>query len=155
MTLLARTTTAASPKRPLLWRGRETTPQRGVGPRGNPPPLTLVAWGTTHEPCLAHLLGAQQHQPHAHGGPPPATARKKRRPPVNPIVFAMRHPVTMLMLVVALIGGGALALNRMRIDIFPPINQPQIFVFVNFGGYDPGQIEGIIVNQFELEFQYG
>jgi multidrug efflux pump subunit AcrB len=60
----------------------------------------------------------------------------------------------MLMLVVALIGGGALALNRMRIDIFPPINQPQIFVFVNFGGYDPGQIEGIIVNQFELEFQY-
>jgi multidrug efflux pump subunit AcrB len=73
---------------------------------------------------------------------------------VNPIVFALRHPITTLMLVVALVGGGALALNRMRVDIFPPINQPQVFVFVNFGGLDPGQMEGLIVNQFELEFQY-
>jgi multidrug efflux pump subunit AcrB len=73
---------------------------------------------------------------------------------VNPIVFAMRHPITTMMLVVALVGGGALALNRMRIDIFPPINQPQIFVFLNFGGLDPGQMEGILVNQFELQFQY-
>jgi multidrug efflux pump subunit AcrB len=73
---------------------------------------------------------------------------------MNPIVFALRHPITTLMLVVALVGGGALALNRMRVDIFPPINQPQVFVFVNFGGLDPGQIEGLIVNQFELEFQY-
>jgi multidrug efflux pump subunit AcrB len=73
---------------------------------------------------------------------------------VNPIVFALRHPITTMMLVVALIGGGALAVNRMRIDIFPPINQPQIFVFLNFGGLDPGQMEGLLVNQFELEFQY-
>ena len=43
---------------------------------------------------------------------------------MNPIVFALRHPITMIMLVVALVGGGALALTRMRIDIFPPINQP-------------------------------
>jgi multidrug efflux pump subunit AcrB len=73
---------------------------------------------------------------------------------VNPIAFAMRHPITTLMLAVALVGGATLALNRMRIDIFPPINQPQIFVFINYGGYDPGQIEGLLVNQFELELQY-
>src|SRR5262245_42388588 len=59
-----------------------------------------------------------------------------------------------MMLVVALVGGGAVALTRMRIDIFPPINQPRVFVFLNFGGYDPGQMEGILVNQLELEFQY-
>jgi multidrug efflux pump subunit AcrB len=73
---------------------------------------------------------------------------------VNPVTFAMRHPITTMMLVVVLVGGGALALGRMRIDIFPPINQPQIFVFINYGGYDPGQIEGLLVNQFELEFEY-
>ncbi|MDB5310903.1 MAG: czcA 6 [Gemmataceae bacterium] len=73
---------------------------------------------------------------------------------MNPIVFALRRPVTTLMLVVALVGGGALALTRMRVDIFPPINQPQIFVFVNYGGYDPGQMEGLLVSQFELWFQY-
>ncbi len=73
---------------------------------------------------------------------------------MNPIVFALRHPITTVMLVVALVGGGALALYRMRIDIFPAINQPQIFVFVNYGGMDPGQMEGLEVTQFELWFQY-
>jgi multidrug efflux pump subunit AcrB len=73
---------------------------------------------------------------------------------VNPIVFALRHPITMIMLVVALVGGGALAVNRMRVDIFPPINQPKIYVFVNYGGYDPGQMEGLLVSPFEFWFQF-
>src|SRR5262245_48987484 len=60
----------------------------------------------------------------------------------------------MIMLVVALVGGGVLALTRMRVDIFPPINQPKIFVFVNYGGYDPGQMEGLLVSPFEFWFQF-
>src|SRR4051812_20767843 len=73
---------------------------------------------------------------------------------MNPIVFAMRHPVTTLMLVVALISGGSLGLNRMRVDIFPSLNTPRVYVFLQFGGMSPGQMEGLIVNQFELTFQY-
>ena len=73
---------------------------------------------------------------------------------MNPIAFAMQHPVTTLMMVVALLAGGLLALSRMRVDIFPPINQPQIYVVCNYGGMDPSQMEGLIVNQFELAFQY-
>ncbi len=73
---------------------------------------------------------------------------------MNPIVFALRHPITMIMLVVALVGGGALALTRMRIDIFPPINQPSIYVFTNYGGYDPYQMEGLLVSPFEFWFQF-
>src|SRR5271166_4008926 len=73
---------------------------------------------------------------------------------MNPIVFALRHPITMIMLVVTLIGGGALALTRMRIDIFPPINESSIYVFTNYGGYDPFQIEGLLVSPFELWFQF-
>src|ERR1700689_4583757 len=76
---------------------------------------------------------------------------------MNPIVFALRHPITMVMLVVTLVGGGSLALfgpNSMRIDIFPPINQPSIYVFTNYGGYDPGQMEGLLVSPFELWFQF-
>ena len=38
---------------------------------------------------------------------------------MNPTVFAMRRPITTLMLVVALISGGVLAYSRMRVDIFP------------------------------------
>ena len=68
---------------------------------------------------------------------------------MNPIVFAMRRPVTVLMLIVALLGGGALALQQMRVDIFPALNQPQIYVVNNFAGMDPSQIEGIITNVYE------
>jgi multidrug efflux pump subunit AcrB len=73
---------------------------------------------------------------------------------VNPVFFAMKHPVTTLMLVVGLICGGAMALNRMRVDIFPPLNEPRIYVFLQYGGMSPAQMEGLIVNQFELLFQY-
>jgi multidrug efflux pump subunit AcrB len=73
---------------------------------------------------------------------------------MNPTVFAMRRPVTTLMLVVALISGGALAYNRMRVDIFPALNTPKIYVFLDYIGMSPDQMEGFIVNQLELYFQY-
>ena len=73
---------------------------------------------------------------------------------MNPVHFALRHPIAMLMLVVGLIGGGSLAVVRMRMDIFPPFNLPEIYVIQNFNGMSPAQMEGLIVNQFELNFQY-
>ncbi|MGD9721988.1 MAG: efflux RND transporter permease subunit [Pirellulales bacterium] len=73
---------------------------------------------------------------------------------MNPTWFAMKHPVTTLMLVVGLVGGGLLALQRMRVDIFPSLNEPRIYVFLQYGGMSPDQMEGLIVNQFELMFQY-
>src|SRR3954471_15137394 len=73
---------------------------------------------------------------------------------MNPTVFAMRRPVTTLMFVVALISGGALAYQRMRVDIFPSLNTPKIYVFLDYVGMSPDQMEGFIVNQIELYFQY-
>lgn len=73
---------------------------------------------------------------------------------MNPTVFAMRRPVTTLMMVVALISGGALAYQRMRVDIFPSLNTPKIYVFLDYIGMSPDQVEGFIVNQLELYFQY-
>jgi multidrug efflux pump subunit AcrB len=73
---------------------------------------------------------------------------------MNPVAFALRHPITMLMMVVGLIGGGFLAIWSMRVDIFPPFDLPQIYVIQNYNGMSPAQMEGLIVNQFELEFQY-
>jgi multidrug efflux pump subunit AcrB len=73
---------------------------------------------------------------------------------MNPIHFAMRHPITMMMVVVALFGAGGLAAYQMRVDIFPPFDLPEIYVIQNYNGMSPAQIEGLIVNQFELNFQY-
>src|SRR5579872_40520 len=73
---------------------------------------------------------------------------------MNPTNVAMRHPITTLMLVVALVSGGFLAFMRMRVDIFPSLNTPKIYVFLDYVGMSPDQVEGFIVNQLELYFQY-
>ena len=45
-------------------------------------------------------------------------------------------------------------MERMRVDIFPSLNTPKIYVFFDFIGMSPDQIEGFIVNELELYFQY-
>src|SRR5690349_22045157 len=66
----------------------------------------------------------------------------------------MDHPITTFMVVLALVSLGFLALGRMRVDIFPPLNTPKIYIFFDFIGMSPDQIEGFIVNELELYFQY-
>ena len=39
-------------------------------------------------------------------------------------------------------------------DIFPSLNTPKIYVFLDYIGMSPDQMEGFIVNQLELYFQY-
>jgi multidrug efflux pump subunit AcrB len=73
---------------------------------------------------------------------------------MNPIVFALRRPITVMMLVLALALGGSYSIVQMQKDIFPALNQPVLYVIHNYGGMDPKQIEGLITNQYELFFQY-
>ncbi len=73
---------------------------------------------------------------------------------MNPAVLALRNPITTFMLIVALIGGGALALSKMQVDIFPDLHVPKVYVFLQYGGMSPEQMEGFVVCQFELLFQY-
>ena len=73
---------------------------------------------------------------------------------MNPIAFALRHPVTVLVAMVGLAGAGALAWSRMRVDIFPSLNLPVIYVCQPYGGMDPLQMEGLIANYYEYHFLY-
>ncbi len=73
---------------------------------------------------------------------------------MNPSVLAMRHPITTLMAIVALVSAGVLAFGQMKVDIFPALNVPKIYVFLDYIGMTPDQMEGFIVNQLELYFQY-
>ena len=45
-------------------------------------------------------------------------------------------------------------MKRMQVDIFPSLNTPRIYVFLQYGGMSPAQMEGFVVCQFELLFQY-
>src|SRR3954453_13132493 len=73
---------------------------------------------------------------------------------MNPIIFALRGPVTVIMLVFALGLGGIYSLYQMQKDIFPSLNQPVLYVIHGYGGMDPKQVEGLITNVYELFFQY-
>ncbi len=73
---------------------------------------------------------------------------------MNPILFALRRPITIMTAIVALVGASVLALSRMKVDIFPELNLPVIYVAQPYGGMDPAQMEGLITNYYEYHFLY-
>jgi multidrug efflux pump subunit AcrB len=73
---------------------------------------------------------------------------------MNPIIFALRHPITVLVAIVALVGGSYLGFLRTKIDIFPELNLPVIYVAQPYGGMDAAQMEGLLTNYYEYHFLY-
>jgi multidrug efflux pump subunit AcrB len=73
---------------------------------------------------------------------------------MNPITFALRRPVTVVVALAAMLGAGALALARMKVDIFPALNLPVVYVCQPYGGMDPQQMEGLIAYYYEYHFLY-
>src|ERR1700757_3168962 len=73
---------------------------------------------------------------------------------MNPIVFALRHPLTVMVAIVAVVLTSALAFVRMPIDIFPDLNTPVIYVAQPYGGIDPQQMEGFLTYYYEYHFLY-
>jgi multidrug efflux pump subunit AcrB len=73
---------------------------------------------------------------------------------MNIVSFALRRPISLIVVVIAMILGGLLALQRMPRDIFPDLGVPTIYVAQTYGGMDPAQMEGFIVNYYEYHFLY-
>src|SRR3954464_9115255 len=73
---------------------------------------------------------------------------------MNPVEFALRRPVTVMAAMVALAAAGAFGYYRMRVDIFPPLNLPVVYVCQPYGGMDPAQMEGLLTNYYEYHFLY-
>lgn len=73
---------------------------------------------------------------------------------MNPIAFALRRPITIMVLLIAVVLGGVLAIRRMQVDIFPSLNLPVVYVCQPYGGMDPAQMEGLLTNYYEYHFLY-
>lgn len=73
---------------------------------------------------------------------------------MNPISAALRRPVTTMVLIAGVAFAGALAYDRMKVDIFPALNLPVVYVAQPYGGMDPQQMEGLIANYYEYHFLY-
>lgn len=90
---------------------------------------------------------------------------------MNLIVAALRHPLTVVVALVALTFGFCMAIGKpvceqlgikypaglpegMDVDIFPALNLPIIYVAQPYGGMDPAQMEGYLTNYYEYHFLY-
>ena len=67
---------------------------------------------------------------------------------------ALRRPITVIVIVLALALSSILALLRTRIDIFPDLNLPVIYVAQPYGGMSPQQMEGFLSYYYEYHFLY-
>lgn len=66
---------------------------------------------------------------------------------MNPIGFALRHPITIMVAIAGIVLGSVFGLTRMKIDVFPNLNLPVIYVIQAYGGMDPAQMEDGDVNE--------
>jgi hydrophobic/amphiphilic exporter-1 (mainly G- bacteria), HAE1 family len=66
--------------------------------------------------------------------------------------FSIRNPYFIVVLCLALAVIGVLAIARMPIDLFPPINLPEVVVATFYNGMPPQQIEYDITNPLERFF---
>jgi multidrug efflux pump subunit AcrB len=70
------------------------------------------------------------------------------------IRLALRRPVTMVVLALAILLSSGLAVSNSRMDILPDLNAPVIYVAQPYGGMSPQQMEGFVSYYYEYHFLY-
>lgn len=70
------------------------------------------------------------------------------------IRLALRRPITIMVMVVAIALSSILAIQRTRIDILPNLDLPIIYVAQPYGGMSPQQMEGFVSYYYEYHFLY-
>src|SRR5215813_6966136 len=66
----------------------------------------------------------------------------------------MRRPISVLVIVLGVVAAATIAAQRMPRDTFPDMGVPIIYVTQPYGGMDPAQMEGYLVNYYEYHFLY-
>src|SRR5499427_1880552 len=71
------------------------------------------------------------------------------------LVFtAMRRPITIVVAVISIALASVMAIRQMKVDIFPQLGAPAIYVAQPYGGMDPSQMEGYLTYYYEYHFLY-
>ena len=73
---------------------------------------------------------------------------------MNLIKGALQKPVTIIVSVLAILFFSFITLQKMKIDIFPKMGLPTIYVAQPYGGLSPEQMEGFVTSYYEYHFLY-
>src|SRR5215813_13002764 len=68
--------------------------------------------------------------------------------------FALRRPITILVIFLGIILFSILAVKTIPIDIFPKLNSPTIYVIEQYGGMSAKQMEGFFATRMQDQFLY-
>ncbi|HTH78939.1 MAG TPA: efflux RND transporter permease subunit, partial [Ramlibacter sp.] len=67
--------------------------------------------------------------------------------------FSIRRPVATVVLIIALMAFGVLALTKLRVNEIPDVQQPVLVVNINYPGAAPETVEREIINRIEKALQ--
>jgi multidrug efflux pump subunit AcrB len=70
------------------------------------------------------------------------------------VLTAMRRPITIIIAVISVALASVMAIRQMKVDIFPKLGAPAIYVAQPYGGMDPSQMEGYLTYYYEYHFLY-
>lgn len=70
------------------------------------------------------------------------------------IISALRHPITVLVSVIGIIFFSVLSIRNSKVDIFPTLGLPTVYVAQPYGGLSPEQMEGFVTSYYEYHFLY-
>jgi len=70
------------------------------------------------------------------------------------VLTAMRRPITIVVAVISVALASIVAIRQMKVDIFPQLGAPAIYVAQPYGGMDPSQMEGYLTYYYEYHFLF-
>jgi len=67
--------------------------------------------------------------------------------------FSIKRPIAMIVLIIALMGAGVLALLNLRVNQIPDVEQPVLVVAITYPGASPETVERELINRIEKSLQ--
>jgi len=68
---------------------------------------------------------------------------------MNIIRFALRKPIAVMVVVMAVGYFSFIVVKKINVDIFPKIESPAIYIAMPYGGLTPGYMDGFMANEFQ------
>jgi len=70
------------------------------------------------------------------------------------VEFALKRPITIIVIFLGILLFSIMAIFTIPIDIFPKLNSPTIYVIEPYGGMSPQQMEGFFATRMQDQFLY-
>src|SRR5690606_17640433 len=68
---------------------------------------------------------------------------------MNIIRFALRKPIAIIVAIMAIAYFAVISINNIKVDIFPEVESPSIYIAMPYGGLSPEYMDGFMASNFQ------